>query len=304
MGAARGTNRAVSVVAAGTLGLGLSGLNAPASAGAITFNTALPVAEDVFVSRVQGIHRERDDAIPGGREVEIDGAVAALGYGFTADWTGIAMASYLDKSLTVATARSTVRRQADGPGDTTLLARYSALERNAPGKLLRVAPIAGVIVPTGEADEADARGEVPRALQPGAGSFGGVAGVLVTRQTLAWQVDAALTATVRGRDGGFEPGETIELDAAYQYRLPWPPGGAGAFAYAGVETKGIYRGDDVIGGTEVDNGGTEWRIAPGLQYVTRRWVGEFAVELPVADDLPDAALRDDAFWHLGLRLNF
>jgi len=304
MGAAQRTRRAVTVAAAGTLGLGLSGFGQDATAGAITFNTALPVAEGVFVSRVQGIHREREDAVAGGREVEIDGAVAALGYGFTADWTGIAVASYLDKALRVDTPSGTVRRQADGLGDTTLLARYTAFERNAPGELVRVAPIAGVIAPTGESDERDGRGEAPRALQPGAGSFGAVAGVLATRQTLDWEFDAALTTTVRGRDEGFEPGETIELEASYQYRLPWPPRGAGAFAYAGLETKGIYRDNDVIGGSEADNGGTEWRLAPGLQYVTRRWVAEAAVELPLADDLPATALRDETFWHVGLRYNF
>lgn len=304
MGAAQRTRRAVTAVAAGTLGLASSGFAPPATPGAITFNTALPVAEDVFVARAQAIHRDRADAVAGGREVTIDGAVAALGYGVTADWTGIAVMSYLDKALELDTPRGTVRRQAGGLGDTTLLARYTAFERNTPGKLLRVAPIAGVIVPTGASDERDARGELPAPLQPGAGSFGGVAGILVTRQTLDWEFDAALTATVRGRDSGFEPGETIELDASYQYRLPWPPEGAGAFAYAGVEAKGIYRWDDAVGGAEIDNGGAEGRIAPGIQYVTRRWVAEAAVELPLAEDLPDTALRDQVFWHLGLRRNF
>jgi len=276
----------------------------PALSGAITFNTALPVAQDTFVTRFQGIHRERVDDVAGGREVDVDGAVAALGYGFTPDWTGIAIASYLDKELTVDTPRGRVRRQAAGLGDTTLLARYSAFERNAPGKLLRVAPIVGAIAPTGESDERDALGEAPAPLQPGAGSWGGVAGVIVTRQTLDGEFDAALTATTRGRDEGFEPGDEIELDASYQYRLPWPPRGAGAFSYAVLEAKGIHRDDDVVGGKRLDNGGTEWRLTPGLQYVTRRWVVEAAVELPAADDLPDTALRDETFWHVGARFNF
>lgn len=290
--------------AAGCLALTLLASTGPAAAGAVTFNTALPVARDVFVTRLQGIHRERDDDIAGGREVDVDGAVAALGYGFTADWTGIAITSYLDKELTVDGPAGTVRRRADGLGDTTLLARYTALERNMPGGLFRIAPIAGLIVPTGESDERDALGEAPRALQPGAGSWGAVGGVIVTRQTLDWEFDAALTATTRGRDEGFEPGDEIELDASYQYRLPWPARGAGAFSYAVLENKGIHRDDDVIGGARVDNGGTEWRITPGLQYVTRRWVAEAAVELPAADDLPDTALRDEAFWHVGVRFNF
>jgi hypothetical protein len=276
----------------------------PALSGAITFNTALPVAQDTFVTRFQGIHRERVDDSAGGREVDVDGAVAALGYGFTPDWTGIAIASYLDKELTVDTPRGRVRRQADGLGDTTLLARYSAFERNAPGKLLRVAPIVGAIAPTGESDERDALGEAPAPLQPGAGSWGGVAGVIVTRQTLDGEFDAALTATTRGRDEGFEPGDAFELDASYQYRLPWPPRGAGAFSYAVLEGKAVHREDDTIDSDRVANGGTVGRVIPGLQYVTRRWVLEGAVELVLAEDLSDDALRDEAFWHVGLRRNF
>lgn len=291
-------------LAAGVLALVLAGGALPAAGGPITFNTALPVAEDVFVARVQAIHRERADDIPGGREVEVDGVVAALGYGFTADWTGIAITSYLDKELTLDGPGGQVTRRADGFGDTTLLARYTAFRRDAPGKTLRVAPVFGVIAPTGESDARDALGEAPRALQPGAGSWGGVAGVIVTRQTLAWEFDAALVATARGRDEGFEPGDGLELDVSWQHRLPWPPRGAGAFGYAVLEAKGIHRDDDVVSGSRVDNGGTEWRVVPGLQYVARRWVVEAAIELPLADDLPDTALRDEAFWHLGLRFNF
>jgi len=296
--------RALSGCARAALCLGMLASAGPVTAGPITFNTALPVARDTYTARIQGIHRDRADAGADGREVTIDGGVAALGYGFTADWTGIALAPYLDKTLTVDTSGGTVRRQASGLGDLTLLARYTAFERNAPGALLRIAPVAGGIAPTGASDERDALGTVPRPLQPGTGVWGGVAGVILTRQTLDWEFDAALMATFHGRDDGFEPGDEVELDASYQYRMPWPAPGAGAFSYAVLEAKGIHREDDMIEGSRVENGGTEWRIVPGLQYVTRRWVVEAAVELPLADDLPGSALREQRFVHLGVRFNF
>lgn len=200
-----------------------------------------------------------------------------------------------------------VRRRARGVGDTTILARYQAWEINEPGATFRVAPIAGLVVPTGATDRRDARGEVPAPLQPGAGSWGGVAGVIATRGTLTWQVDGALTWTTRGRHEGFEPGDEIELAGSYQYRLPGigdTGPGPTAFLNGVLELKGIRRDDDVVGGDRLDNGGTEWRIAPGLQYVTHRWVAEAAVELPLADDLPDTALRDERFGHVGVRFNF
>jgi len=292
------------LIAAAGIAAGLVGGAAPAAAGPITFNTALPVAEDITTVRVQAIRRERKDDLRDGREVEADGVILALAHGFTRDWTVIAITRYLDKTLDIATAGGRVGRRARGPGDTTLLARRTLIERNAPGALFRVAPIAGLIAPTGESDDRDARGEAPRTLQPGTGAWGAVGGVIVTRQTREREFDLALIATVYGRDSGFEPGDELELDVSWQHRLPWPARGAGAFGYAVIETKAIHRGDDVVGGERVDNGGTEWRVVPGLQYVTRRWVLEAAVELPLADDLPDSALRDDRFWRVGARFNF
>jgi hypothetical protein len=50
--------------------------------------------------------------------------------------------------------------------------------------------------------------------------------------------------------------------------------------------------------------GVVLHIIPGLHYATWRWVLEGAVELVLAEDLPDDALRDEAFWHVGLRRNF
>jgi hypothetical protein len=279
----------------------------PALAGPITIPSAIPLARDTFTARVQAIDRKRIDDRPAGREARIEGLATALGYGFSRDWTGIAIVPYLDKTLASETSDGSVRRQARGVGDTTLLARYQAWEVNEPGATFRVAPIAGVVAPTGATDERDALGKVPRPLQPGAGSWGGIAGAIMTRGTLTWQVDAALTWTTRGRHEGFEPGDEIELAGSYQYRLPGigdsGPGPA-AFLNAVLEAKGIHRDDDVVDGARVDNGGTAWRVAPGLQYVTHRLVAEAAVELPLADDLPDSALRDERFMHIGVRFNF
>lgn len=60
----------------------------------------------------------------------------------------------------------------------------------------------------------------------------------------------------------------------------------------------------MVDGDHRDNGDNEWRIAPGLQYVIHRWVAEAAIELSLVDDLPDSALRDERFRHVGLRFNF
>jgi len=44
--------------------------------------------------------------------------------------------------------------------------------------------------------------------------------------------------------------------------------------------------------------------APGLQYVTRRWIAEAIVQIPVFQDLNGTALKDSFTARAGFRVNF
>lgn len=59
------------------------------------------------------------------------------------------------------------------------------------------------------------------------------------------------------------------------------------------------------GGRADDNsGGTTLFVAPGLQFVTRRWVLEGIVQIPVVQSLNGMALADDVTVRAGVRMNF
>ena len=62
--------------------------------------------------------------------------------------------------------------------------------------------------------------------------------------------------------------------------------------------------NEVFDRRDADSGGTQWLIAPGLQYVGRRWIFEGTVQLPVSSDPNGAAIEDDTVLRLGFRRNF
>ena len=99
----------------------------------------------------------------------------------------------------------------------------------------------------------------------------------------------------------------IKTDISFQYRL-WPSRlgrGVPAFLYGVMEANLIYTGKDRTGGTaDPDSGGTVVFLSPGLQYVTRKWIVEAGMQLPVIQDLNGGALEHDYGLSAGFRVNF
>jgi len=127
-----------------------------------TFNTALPVAEDEFVFRQQFFYRRLgNDPLPTDREVTVLGSVSVLGYGVTADLAVFGVLPYLDKDLDLQMpGGGRVTRSTSGIGDARFFGRYTLIRDNAPGRTFRVAPFAGIKMPTGDDD--DSRSEERR----------------------------------------------------------------------------------------------------------------------------------------------
>ena len=151
------------------------------------------------------------------------------------------------------------------------------------------------------------QGRLPANLQLGSGSWDPFGGVVATYQTLEYQVDAQASYKINTEANSFEFGDEARLDASLQYRL-WPrelgPGVPG-FLYGVLEGNLVYRGKSERGGIDDPNsGGTSLFLAPGLQYVTKRWIVEAIVQLPVVQDLNGDALEDDFTVRAGFRVNF
>jgi len=66
-----------------------------------------------------------------------------------------------------------------------------------------------------------------------------------------------------------------------------------------------WNGKNKLAGTTDNNsGGVLWNLTPGLQYVTRRYVLETAVQIPTIQRLNGTALETDWVWTAGFRWNF
>lgn len=294
-------------VLAGTL---LTAGAIPILAAPNTFNTALPVAQGQFIWREQLILRERSDDGPMNRKVSIKASGSVLGYGVTPRLAVFGIAPYFfNKELEVSTPIGRIKRDTAGFGDISLFGRYTLYQNDFTGGTFRVAPVFGVTAPTGDDDDRDRFGELQRPLQTGDGAWDGFAGVVATYQTLQAQLDAQILYRNNGRHDGFARGDVSRFDNSLQYRI-WPRrlksgSGTPGFVYALLESNLIHRERDEVGrGRNADSGGTQWLLAPGLQYVSRNWIVEGTVQLPVAEDPRGDAIMDDYTARVGFRRNF
>ena len=274
----------------------------------LTFNTALPVGQDEFVFREQFIlDQSSDDANAADRDRTAWAFVSALGYGITRDLALFGVLPYVDKNLDITVAGERRTRSASGIGDLTVFGRYTVLRRDWPGRTFRIAPFAGVEMPTGDDDESDAFGRLPPSVVAGSGSWDPFGGVVATYQTLDYEIDAQASYRVNTEANDVDIGDVARLDGSVQVRL-WPRrlgDGVPGFLYGVLEANLIHQGKNEIGGAANPNsGGTRLFLVPGLQYVTKRWIIEAGVQLPVFQDLNGSALENDYIFRAGFRVNF
>ncbi len=274
----------------------------------ITFNTALPVAKSEFVFRQQFIvNQSGHDPGTAGRDRTAWSAMSVLGYGITGKLALFGVLPYVNKSLGITVDGKRIERQGDGLGDISLFARYTALQKDGPGRTLRIAPFAGFKAATGRHDSSDDLGRLPASVQPGSGSWDAFGGIVTTYQTLDYEIDAQLGYRGNGSAQGFSAGNQLRLDASLQYRL-WPgtlTGAVPGFLYCVLESSLLLQEKNHVNDrVDVNSGGIRWFLTPGLQYVTRRWVLETALQIPVVQDLNGTALENAYLVRAGFRYNF
>ena len=274
----------------------------------ITFNTALPVAEDEFIFREQFVFDQSgDDPSGADRDRKVFAAVSVLGYGITSDLAVFGVLPYVDKNLDITSTGVRRTRDTSGIGDLTLFARYEVFEDNVPRRTFRVAPFFGMEIPTGKDNETDSLGRLPAGVQAGSGSTDPFGGLVVTYQTLDFEIDTQASYKVNTEANNFEFGDVARFDASFQYRLlPRSlESGVPGFLYGVVEGNLIHQDKNRSNGVKDPNsGGTTLFLAPGLQYVTRRWIVEGVVQIPVVQDLNGTALEKDYIVRFGFRFNF
>ncbi len=274
----------------------------------ITFNTALPIAEDEFIAREQFIvNQSGDDPSDADRDRTATAAVSVLGYGVNSKLVVFAVLPYRDNELKATVGGQRHTRTASGFGDLSVFGRYTVIQRDWPGRNFRVAPFGGVKAPSGDDDKSDSLGRLPASVQVGSGSWDPFAGVVLTYQTLDYQLDGQFSYQANNEANDFEAGDVARLDASLQYRLlPRElSGGLPDFLYGVIEANLIHQQKNKLNGSsEPNSGGTRLFLTPGLQFVTKRWIAEAAVQVPISQDLNGSALENDYIGRLSVRFNF
>ncbi len=274
----------------------------------ITFNTALPVAKNEFIFRQQFvINQSGHDLSESDRDRTAWSAISVLGYGVSSKLALFGVLPYVNKSLDINILGQRFNRNDDGLGDVSLFGRYTVYQQDWPGRTLRIAPLAGFKAPTGKEDGRDNIGRRPPSVQPGSGSWDAFGGIVTTYQTLDYEIDGQISYRGNGTANGFSAGDQLRLDASIQYRL-WPKtltGDSSGFLYGVLESNVLFRQKNQLNSqTDHNSGGSQWFLTPGLQYITRRFVIETAVQIPVIQQLNGTALENDYSVRAGFRFNF
>ncbi|UTW57653.1 hypothetical protein KFE96_12485 [Kordiimonas sp. SCSIO 12603] len=262
------------------------------SASPITFNTALPLSEDELLLRsLLIINKQSSDGAQVDESVTSYTVQSVAGYGITPRLAvfGILPTRYIDREL------SSNQQNDFGIGDAELFARFELLRLDGQGRTFRISPFAGIRVPSGEEGET------------GDGSTDYFGGLILTSASIKGNFDAQIRWNVNGEHGGFDRGNSISFDASYQKRLlpSEITTSTKGFFFGVLEANVTYSEQNQFGGIDdVNSGGTQVSITPGLQYTARRWVADLGIKIPLINDTNGALLEADYSLFAGMRFNF
>ena len=258
----------------------------------IATNTALPLSTDEFIIRQQFVMTRSSDRIFGARrEVDRFESRTVLGYGATSKLALFGVLPLVDINREF----GDISASEFGLGDAALFARYEVYRSDQPGRTLRIAPFAGVRLPTG------------RDGTTGDGSVDVFGGVIATFASTQWVLDTQLRYDLNREADGFERGDSVSFETSFQYRLA--PGRVtqetNAFVFGVLEFSANHYERNRLGGvTDPNSGGFQLYLTPGLQYATRRWIADFGVKVPIVNDLNGTALEPDYSILASIRFNF
>jgi len=272
--------------------LASTGIETKALAAPITFNTAMPVSDDGLVLRQQIIYSEASGELNGiSRELNTLASVTVTGFGVDDKLALFAVVPVIRRSMKIGNVKTTM----SGLADAQIFARYQIYRKDGQGTTTRIAPFLGVNIPTGKTG------------QTSDGSTDIFGGLILTHASTDWGFGGQIRYVANGRKNGFERGNEKSMDVSLQYRLneSRESVGSGGYLFAVLEANIAHSDRNKLAGNRDPNsGGTTAFLSPGLQYVTRRWVAEAAVRIPVIRDLNGSALRPGIGFVASTRFNF
>lgn len=171
-----------------------------------------------------------------------------------------------------------------GFGDITAIAQYHAF--NADHAFVDIAFSLGVKLPTGHTNELeDDQTRFETEFQPGSGSTDILFGTAIGKSIGAWALNASAQYTLASEGAqDTDLGDTIEASAALSYGLALQ-GNSALSLSAEILVQDQQR--ETVGlETDVNSGGTQVFIAPGVRYTSdKKWSIFGSLAFPIHEDL-------------------
>tara|TARA_R110002124_G_C8970138_1_gene514987 strand:- start:5442 stop:6278 length:837 start_codon:yes stop_codon:yes gene_type:complete len=274
----------------------------------ITTNNALPVGKSKGILRIQSkIIRATNDSSDLNRELLVQVFPVVGVYGITQKLTVFGVFPILNKSLTQTKNGDRFTRSTDfGLSDIRLFARYDLFRKTGRETILSLSAFGRLELPTGADNLRDDRGRLPQPLQRGTGSTNSFGGLVLTYQSLEWFFTGSSSYQINTQANNFEFGDTYRLDAVAKYRLLARElsTGVSGFFYLVMESNLIWQDENVFNNsTDRNSGGTIWFLDPGLQYITKKFIIEGIIQVPVNKKLNRSVLENDFITTISLRMN-
>lgn len=274
------TRRTLCLGAALALLAGHAALAAP-----IATNTALPIGAGSAVVREQLVFARA--SAPAGT-IETVALRSTLGYGLTPRLAVFGSIPLIER-------RPAGGATVSGAGDASVFTRYELFARNGVGQTLRVAPFAGVRLPTGREGET------------GDGSTDLFGGIVVTLATTRWGLDSQLRYDLNRENDGRQAGNVLRAESSFQYRLaPVTTSSQGEnFLFGVIELSASRAERTTVGGNTIDDsGGTQFSVTPGLQWARSRLMFDLGFTFPAGGNLNGAQPEPDLTVLASVRINF
>lgn len=266
--------------------------SAAALASPATFVTALPVAESQILARFNW------NPTYGGQGFVNNQFPFDLAYGLNSRWTLFTTFNVGHTSLNLPTLDGVEKVSTAGWGDTLAFLRYTLYSRDKSTSTFRIAPLAGLYLPSGSNTLSNSSGLLPQPLQTGSGALAPYAGVAAGWNCLSYGF--AADSTIRHnpiQHHGIDPGDLFRADAQGEVRLHpihLPKDGLPYELWLSIEENYQHNSLSHAYGTVLaGSGGSSFYQDAVLEFATLRYEIGAGLQLPVVQDLNSpAALRE------------
>lgn len=195
-----------------------------------------------------------------------------------------------------------------GVGDIRVFIKQRLWRRDRLGETDRIALLGGVEFPTGDTDEKDGLGKLPKALQLGSGSWDPFVGGIFTHQEQRFEFSQDFVYQFNTAKGTFAFGDELSHNTGIWFRIwPWelPEAGVPSQIQAVLELNGVWNQKNKLDGDHLGgSGGYVLYLSPGLQWVGSWWILEGSIQFPIVQDVGGDEIRNDPAYTVGVRVTF